>query len=438
MRKSTRAHSTSRNKALLLFLLFLDLAGFTLIFPIIPAMLDHYTQTAQLDQNNLDLWLLHLLDFLDTLLPINQSSQKNKVIILGGGLACLYSFTQFIAAPHWGRLSDRLGRRPILLISSLGLGLSYVGWFFSSSFTFFCLTRLLGGLMGGNLGVASAAMADMSPPEKRTSSMGMIGAAFGLGFLLGPCLGGLCSNIDLGSLAKHPFSGAALVAAILSLASALLNLFFLQETLDNSKRRPVPWIANPYTSLKEVKNPVYNRVIVINFIYFFIFSAYEFTFSFYYSIAFGLSVIEIGLVFFYLGCWSVIGQGWLVRILSQRKPPQYLLSIGLIAMPLPVILFGLCAPSVSLSLAVLIPISLSSALLPPSLASLASLSIAEDRQGYALGLLRSCGSLGRALAPLVAAPLYWRLGPQYTYLLLGSGLALVSIYTLRSKWHLKS
>lgn len=434
----TGSPASSRNKVLLLLILFLDLMGFTLIFPLVPDMLEHYL--AQARHLAGDGWLIAAGDYLQSLLPADrQDDRVYLIVLLGGVLSALYSFIQFLAAPYWGRLSDRIGRRPVLLLTSGGLAASYVLWFFSQSFTMFVLSRVLGGLMSGNMGVASAAMADITAAEDCTKAMGMVGAAFGMGFIVGPVIGGL-SAIPAESLMHllpevlHPFSAPALVAFLLSAGSAVLNLLWFQETLTVRSGADHVWIANPVARLVEnLRLPGFGDVLFINFVYIIIFSAYEFTFTFLYKLEFGLSPAEIGFVFLYLGVVLVLGQGGLVRALSKRLPSRNLLWIGLALIPVPMYFFAWTPPSVAWSLVVLFPFSIGASLVQPALAGLASLSAPADRQGLSLGLLRSAGSLGRAIGPLAGAYAYWTFGYETTYLCIAVLLFLTLLYSLKLK-----
>ncbi|MCB1175519.1 MAG: MFS transporter, partial [Leptospiraceae bacterium] len=334
-----------------------------------------------------------------------------------------------------GRLSDRIGRRPVLLLSSLGLALSYVLWIFAQSFTLFAVSRVLGGLMAGNMGVASAAIADSTPPEKRTQSMGLVGAAFGLGMLLGPMIGGLLALVPVDGLVGslpglHTFSIAAGGAFLIALLSAALNAAYLSETLSVEHRREHPWIENPVTvARRNFRQPVYFLILNLNLLYLICFSAFEFGFSFFYKLDFGLQPAQIGLVFFYIGIVLVLGQGGLVRVLAKRMHSKKILITGLVLMPLPLALFAWTAPYVWLSLLALLPVILGAALFQPGISGLLSLHTPPDRQGLALSTLRSFGSLGRALGPILGAALYWYAGIQTAYLVIAIVLAFLTIWS---------
>lgn len=425
MKESTAKPS---NRIYLLLILVLDVAAFSIIFPLIPAILEHYIETAS--QHRLDSWLPSLTQYIDGLLPQGYSSPKNRILLIGGFLSLFYSLTLFFCSPYWGNFSDRFGRKPILMLNSLGSVFYGIVWFLSDSFTVFCFARLLGALMGGNLSLASASMADMSSHKKRTSAMGLIGAAFGMGFILGPLLGALSMSWDLGLgdiVSFHPFLGPALLSTILSSLSVLLNIFKFQETLTITKKGSSFWIFNPFLAVKRIPEKGYRRLVLLYSLYFFIFAAYEFCFSFYYSLEFQLSPREIGLLFFYVGCLHILGQGFLVRILSQRLDPHLLLCIGFALQPIPIFFFAFHIPSSLLwfSMLLLVPISLGSSLNTASMIGIASLHLAPQEQGYGLSLLRSFASLSRALAPIITAPLYWFMGAKITYICLGSLLFLL-------------
>lgn len=421
---------SGRNKALLLLILFLDLLGFTLIFPLIPDLLEHYL--LQAIGLPLDLWLIALGQFIETALPQATNSggpaaggESLLIVVLGGILASLYSLLQFLTAPYWGRLSDRLGRRTVLLITSTGLAVSYLVWVLSQSFTLFIISRVIGGCMSGNMGVASAAMADITTPEDRTRSMGLVGAAFGMGFILGPVIGGLSAILGepLRALAPdvlHVFSAPALAALLLSLISVVLNFAYFTETLSKRTDAGHVWIENPVgLFVRNLREPGFGAILLINFLYVVVFAAYEFSFTFLFKLEFGLGPAEIGLIFLYMGVVLVLGQGGLVRVLSKRIQAKPMLLIGLALMPVPMYLLAVVAPSVGWSLVVLFPVSIGAALIQPAIAGLASLSVSADRQGVSLGLLRSAGSLGRTIGPLAGAYAYWTFGADTTYLVIG-------------------
>src|SRR5207249_1133339 len=168
--------------------IFVDMVGFSIIFPLFPEMLKFY-----LGREGREGALGALLKTLES--AFGQSSEQQVAVLFGGVLGSLYAVLQFIFAPLCGCLSDRVGRRPVLLLTIGGISISYLLWFFSGSFTLLVAARFLGGLMGGNISVATAAVADSTTAENRAKGMGIIGAAFGLGFILGPTIGGVMYHV---------------------------------------------------------------------------------------------------------------------------------------------------------------------------------------------------------------------------------------------------
>ena len=174
--------SHKREKLVLFLTVFIDMMGFSVIFPIFPETLRFFL-ARETDP---------VLQFFLSIIHLFESSNENKlfIVLFGGVVGSIYSILQFFFAPIWGRMSDRVGRKPALILTSTGNFLGYLVWFFSGSFTLFVISRLITGCMGGNISVASAAMADVTAEKDRAKGMGMIGAGIGLGFMFGPPLGG--------------------------------------------------------------------------------------------------------------------------------------------------------------------------------------------------------------------------------------------------------
>ena len=228
---SDSLYNNKSRLAILFLTLFLDLVGFSIIFSLFPAMLDYYLPNGAGDST----WLGHIMAILVSWSDQVGASNPNfmATVLFGGLLGSLYSILN-IFAPIWGAYSDRYGRRPILLLTILGLAISYGVWIFASSFYLLLVARIIGGIMGGNLSVATAAIADISSKEKRSASLAIVGIAFGLGFIIGPAIGGFSTQINLlevaPSLAKfgvNPFSFAAAISFILS----LINLAWVYKNL---------------------------------------------------------------------------------------------------------------------------------------------------------------------------------------------------------------
>jgi hypothetical protein len=216
----------------LIFLtMFLDLVGFSIIFPMFPAMAKYYLA---IDSDNFILkGMMNLISNIQSY--SSGPSEMSTIVLFGGLLGALYSLLQFIAAPLWGGISDRIGRRPVLLISVFGLWISYMIWIFSGSFTLLVLARIIGGFMSGNLSIASAIVSDVTDDKNRSKGMAFIGIAFALGFVIGPAMGGILSlynpialNPEWADYGINPFSTPAALAAVLA--------FFAEFTAMKSHR----------------------------------------------------------------------------------------------------------------------------------------------------------------------------------------------------------
>ena len=208
----------------ILLTVFLDLVGFSIIFPLFPEMLEYYLGGVGVVSGGEELSLLGQLIY--TLQSMSGASGAQSEfytqVLFGGLLGSVYSLLTFLAAPVWGALSDRFGRRQILVWTIAGTALSYVLWVVAGSFALLLFARVIGGLASGNISVASAAIADVTDARSRTKAMGMLGAAFGVGFIVGPAIGGGLSTIDLTGVLSfvpgiNPFSAPALAALVLAL-----------------------------------------------------------------------------------------------------------------------------------------------------------------------------------------------------------------------------
>ncbi|ADE54213.1 MFS transporter [Coraliomargarita akajimensis] len=400
--------------------LFLDLVGFSIIFPLFPAMLEYYLPEGSGDGSLLG----------QIIAPIYQFAANSNAadptfmtaVLFGGLLGSLYSVLQFICAPLWGRYSDRVGRRKVLLITITGLALSYLAWFFAASFWVLVLARILGGIMGGNLSVATAAVADVTTREKRAGGMAIVGIAFGLGFLVGPAVGGLCSLINLLEFAPslegiglNPFSVPALVSFLL----AILNLIWVarrfEETHPIEARDPSKRAGLPVLDLFRSPSPQVRKTNLIYLLYMFAFSGMEFTLTFLAVERFDFSPAQNGGMFVYIGFILILVQGGIVRRmapkLGETKLAKSGLALGSVAFVLLAFALQLSPFFIALGL-----MAFSIGLASPTLSALVSLYASEQDQGKELGIFRSAGSLARAIGPICAALVYFNWGSQSAYL----------------------
>jgi MFS family permease len=407
-----------------LLTVFLDMVGFSILFPIFPQLLEHY-----LTREGPDSALGRLVSALGQL----SGGDHNAVAALFGGvLGSVYSLLQFLFAPVWGGLSDRIGRRPTLLVTLLGTLVGYVLWIFSGSFALLVLSRLLCGIAAGNISTASAVIADVTEGKHRARGMGLLGMSIGLGFILGPvvCLlalkaaPGLAGPGASGALALHPFSGPAAVSAAL----AALNLVWIaarfRETLPPERRGTSAHarVWNPFAQARRLAFPGLSRTNWITFLFYSAFSGMEFTLTFLAAERLNYTVSGNTKMFVFAGLVIALVQGGLVRRLVPRMGERRVARYGLAALVPGFVAIGM-AHSQGLLYAGLFLMALGSALAMPSLSSLASRYAPGDRQGLALGTNRSLGSLARAVGPIASSLLYWRIGSGSSYWI-GAGLLL--------------
>ncbi|WP_269526735.1 MFS transporter [Coraliomargarita parva] len=402
--------------------LFLDLVGFSIIFPLFPAMLDYYLPSGSGNGSLLG----QCIEPLARMAEASGAADPKfmTAVLFGGILGSLYSLLQFVCAPLWGAYSDRVGRRKVLLITISGLALSYLAWCLAQSFWILVLARIIGGAMGGNLSVATAAVADVTSREKRAGGMAIIGIAFGLGFIVGPAIGGISSQLNLldhfPGLARfgvNPFSIAALVSLVLAIANLVLVKRRFEETLPASKREraPAPRSLQVFRIFRSGP-PATRRTNMVYLIFMLAFSGMEFTLTFLAVERFQFTPAKNGMMFVFVGFVLILVQGGLVRRLAKPVGEKRLALTGLLA--------GICAFSalaLALSLGLfftaLALMALAVGLSSPTLSALVSLYSDESEQGAALGVYRSAGSFARAVGPLAAAFCYFTLGSQTTYLI---------------------
>jgi MFS family permease len=418
--------------------LFLDLVGFSIIFPLFPDLLDYYIPEG--GTANSSSLLTKIIAPLYQIAELSSHPDPKFIttILFGGILGSFYSLLQFIFAPIWGSLSDTHGRKKILLITIAGLALSYLIWGLSGNFWILVIARLVGGIMGGNLSVATAVVADVTPKEKRTSGMAIVGIAFGLGFIMGPAIGGFLGQFNLlesypslVSFGINPFSITAFFSLLLSLINLAWVYFKFEETLPVESRNKTQ--AEPFKlfSLFRHKNKQIKSLNFSYLIYMTAFSGMEFTLTFLAVDRFLFSTVQNGIMFVYIGILLVLTQGLLVRRFSPVLGEYKLSSMGLAS---GVVAFILLSQSTGLTLffIALAFMALSIGLTSPSMSALVSLSANEKEQGEILGLFRSAGSFARTIGPLIASSMYFLLGDKIAYLL-GAVLVIVAIILFKSK-----
>jgi MFS family permease len=398
--------------------LFIDLMGFSIVFPIFPAMLDWYLPDSE--PNGL---LTMLIQSLGDLTHATGSSRFLVTVLFGGLLGSLYSVLQFISAPIWGQLSDRFGRRPILLWTLSGNFFSYLLWIFSGELWLFILSRFISGIMSGNLSVATATIADLTDEKQRAKGMAVIGVAFGLGFLIGPAIGGACSIInpldsfpDAAHWGIHPFSIAALAGVCLSALNLLWVYHKFTETRPKQPDQTIePLSLNPFTRLLfSSRNIHFVSITAISFWFMLCFSGMEFTLTFLATERFNYTAAQNTRIFLFSGIVLLITQGLIVRRFTPRIGEWKTALVGMTFGMLGIILMAQ-GHSQAMFYAGLAGMSIGIGTINPSLASLASRVSSIHEQGGSLGTFRSAGALARAFGPLSAAIIYWKFGSQVCY-----------------------
>lgn len=417
--------------------LYIDLIGFSIIFPLGPDLLIHYLSTE--GHSGLLGWLLSQTDAAARLLG---KDQNFAAVLFGGVLSSFFSILQFIFAPFWGAVSDRHGRRPVLLLTVTGTALGYLVWVCSGSFWLFLLSRIVSGAFSGNLSVATAAVADVTTREERSRAMGLVGAAFGLGLVTGPALGAITVHFNL--LASHPslarfginpFS----VPAIVAFALCLLNLGWIalrfKESLTPAARaesHPAR-LRNPISAILGLENVAVRRINLVAFVYSVAFVAMETSLTFLAAERFGYTARQNGILLGFLGLCAIITQGYIVRKLLKRHSEIKILVAGLLASSVGLLCIGFAPRPFALYVG-LAALALGSGLVNPSSSGLISLYSDPAQQGRALGIFRSLGSLSRAITPVLAGTVFWVFGSASVFAA-GAVFALWALWLSRALPH---
>jgi DHA1 family tetracycline resistance protein-like MFS transporter len=355
--------SDPRALVTLLSVVFLNIAGFGVVIPLLPFFGKAFHAQA---------WQITLL-------------------------FSMFSFGQFLGEQVWGRMSDRLGRRPVLIITIAVSALTYLLLAFSPNIWIAYAARLACGFFSGNISTLQGCMADISAPEQRAGRMGVMGSAFSMGFMTGPALGGLLAQPSLGTLGFH----LPLFAACgLGLASALAVVLFVRET------RP----GTPDT------RPVIKRILVISFVTVSGFAGIEATYGLWTERRFGWGPREIGFAFMGIGVLGAFCQGVLTGRLVRLYGEARVLTVGLFAMFAGMIT-QFASPSWPIAMAGFALVCFGQSICFPNLAGLISRSTSPDRQGEMLGVNMSNNALARIGGPIYAGQLFSLVDPGAPFLL---------------------
>jgi MFS family permease len=371
--------------AVIFLTVFIDLVGFGIVIPILPYYAMQYQAT-----------------------PMEV-----------GILMSIFSLVQFVASPIWGRISDRVGRRPVIITSLTAGGLGYLAFGFAPSLPWLFAARAIAGAAGGSISAASAYIADVTKPEDRAKGMGLIGAAFGLGFIFGPAIGGILTDesAHVGALIGGSF-GQMLIerklampmffAAALSIFNAILAAIRLPESLTPELREKAKGNVRRgrlEAFLHALGKPALGSLLIVSFLGLTGFSMMEATFAMLMKARMNLTPKQVGYVFAFIGVVAVIIQGGLIGRLTKRFGEWRLLYFGLATMALGFMVLTQVTHWGPL-LATCASLAVGNALMTPSLNALISRTAAAHEQGGTLGVSQSAGALARIAGPSIGGVLF--------------------------------
>lgn len=374
----------NKSTATIFFIVFLDLFGFGIILPLLPYIAEQF--------------------------------QANALTI--GLLSSTYSFFQLIAAPILGKLSDRYGRKKLLAISQFGSAVGFVLLGLAHSLPLLFLSRIIDGITGGNISIAQAYMADITDKESRAKGMGLLGAAFGLGFILGPAVGGVLSNFG--------FAAPAFVAAVMAGLTSLATIFFLKETVNTKKASRSHKTELSLAGVLEIlKIEPLGLLVVIFFLISLSFSGLQATFALWAQESFGYGPSEIGWIFAMIGVIGIITQVLLLPRLIKRLGERKLLALGVLSLGIGLLLHPIVIVPWMLVFTTSF-LAFGNGVSNPTLQAIASENVSPVMYGAALGVMHSSASLGRVFGPIIGGELFDIFGHNAPYLV--SGLIMLGVF----------
>lgn len=317
---------------------------------------------------------------------------NSQAVIYGGWLTFVFAVTQFICMPIIGSLSDRYGRRPIMLLSLFGLGLDYFIMGLAPTIGFLFLGRILAGAFGATFSTANAYIADISPPEMRAQNFGLVGAVFGVGFMLGPVIGGYLGEYN----PRLPF----IAAGVISLLNMVYGYFFLPETLTEENRRPFEWKrANAFGVFKQLSKlkgalGLMSVMLLLAIAH----TAYPSVYTFTMNEALGWTARDVGISLGFFGIASIIVQGGLIRIIIPKIGLFWAALLGITSNLLGFIGFGLA--SAGWVIYAMGPFSAFAGLYQPALNNMVSSRLSASEQGELQGAVGAVAGLALMLGPL--------------------------------------
>lgn len=374
--------------AIVVATVFIDLVGFGIIIPLLPFYAESYGASA----------------------------------LAVGLLGTTYSFMQFVCAPLWGRWSDRVGRRPIILVGLAGSAVSYLTLALAASLPVIFLARLIGGAAGANIAAAQAYVADVTAPEERARGMGLVGVAFGLGFVFGPAIGGVLSHFG----PEVPMFFAAGLCAT-NFAAA----WFLLPESRGRAHGAAPSFGRLEALRRALARPELVLLLALYFIIMAAFSGFEVTFALFSERRFGFTTATIGYLFAFVGIVLAVVQGTLVGPVVRRAGEARVVPAALAAVALGLGLVPF-APSVPGLLAALAVLACGMGFNGPSLSAMVSRLSPPDDQGAVLGAAQSLAALGRIVGPAWGGFLFDQAGIEAPYLSAAAIMTVACVVALAS------
>ena len=346
-----------------------------------------------------------------------------------GLLISVYSLMQFVFSPFWGRLSDKYGRRPILLICLIGEIFAYLLFARARTLELLFVARLFSGFFGASISTASAYISDITPPNERSKGMALIGAAFGLGFLFGPAIGGGLT-VWAEHLSTDPFFITSFSSYFVSLICLITSIFawkYLKETLDPAKEKP-PKMNRFLQILKYFRIPTVGPLIFVFFLSSLAMSTMEATLILFAKAKFDWGIKEVSFGFAYIGIIMIFTQGYLVRKLIPKLGEKQVLRTGLVLMTM-----GLSGIAIAQSIAVLAVtqtlLAIGIGFVNPSILGSISLLTDPNEQGASLGTTQGMASLGRIIGPIVGGALFGALTIESPFILSGA-MTMIALFVV--------
>ncbi|KAL4232249.1 Major facilitator superfamily domain-containing protein 10 [Mactra antiquata] len=420
--------------------LVIDLLAFTVILPLLPSLLDYYGTK----EDGLYASLKESVSSFRQFVGAPDTPRWNSVLF-GGLIGSLFSLLQFIASPVIGATSDVYGRKPLMILTMIGVAVSYAIWAISHNFTLFVIARIIGGISKGNVSLSTAIVSDVLPPQRRGKGMAVIGVAFSIGFVFGPLIGAVFSRwarAQEGEFYVFP----AIFALVLAAFDVLYVIFVFKESLPENKRaksistgwQNTSYLINPvslfkFSSVSKISQKDLSdirKVGAVYFIYLFLYSGLEFTLTFLTHNRLNYDSMQQGKMFFFIGFIMTLVQGGYVRRVAAGKELK-IAAQGIIILIPSFILMAFAKTALWIYVS-LVLFSFASATVVPCLTTMISLYGGNDQKGTIMGIFRSLGALARALGPVFASTVYWSFGSEVCYITGGILLVLPFLLLKRS------